>query len=317
MNWLDAAIAIGIIIFIVLGLRRGFLAGLLELIGITLSVVIPLFLYIPGSMLLEKLGMSHIFSGAIAFLIIFFISISIFFSLSGKLYGRLPKKIRFSRINKGFGLFTGLFKGIIIITIFLSLLVALPIHLFTSEQIEKSYLGSPLLKSASVISSLAAHIFGEALQNAVGFITIETDTGELIDLKITVSDPVIDEEAEIEMLRLVNQERALQGLSELVIDEALREVARAHSADMFQRGYFGHIDPDGITPFTRMQAGGVLFILAGENLALAPTVSIAHQGLMDSPGHRENILRPQYGRIGIGAVRDNRYGIMFTQNFAN
>ncbi len=66
-----------------------------------------------------------------------------------------------------------------------------------------------------------------------------------------------------------------------------------------------------------MQAGGVSFILAGENLAVAPTISIAHKGLMDSPGHRENILRPQFHRVGIGAARGGRYGIMFTQNFAN
>ena len=317
MNWLDAAIAAGIFIFIITGLFRGFMVGLVELIGIIVSVAIPLFLYIPGSRVLERLGISHVYSGSLAFLIIFFIIISLFFAIAQRLYKHIPQKIHDSRVNKGFGLLTGLFKGLIIITLLLVFIVALPIPLITSRHIEKSYLGSRILDSAAAATTKTSHIFGEAFQNAVGFITIETGTVEDVDLKFIVADPVIVQEAEIEMLRLVNEERKLRGLSELIMDETLREVARQHSVDMFQRGYFGHIDPEGNTPFDRMQAGGVTFIFAGENLALAPTVSIAHQGLMDSPGHRENILLPQFGRIGIGAASDNRYGIMFTQNFTN
>jgi len=112
-------------------------------------------------------------------------------------------------------------------------------------------------------------------------------------------------------------ERTLHGLPELVMDERLREIARRHSVDMFQRGYFSHINPEGKTPFDRIQAGGVSFIIAGENIAIAPTVSIAHQGLMDSQGHRENILRSQFRLVGIGAAQGGRYGTMFTQNFTN
>jgi uncharacterized protein YkwD len=93
-------------------------------------------------------------------------------------------------------------------------------------------------------------------------------------------------------------------------------VARGHSIDMLQRGYFAHETPEGRTPFDRMRDGGVRFTVAGENLALAPTVTLAHQGLMGSPGHRANILRPEFTRVGIGAaVADGRR--MFTQNFAN
>ena len=61
----------------------------------------------------------------------------------------------------------------------------------------------------------------------------------------------------------------------------------------------------------------IKFISAGENLAYAPTVEIAHQGLMNSPGHRENILRPSFGRVGIGVIDGGVYGKMFTQDFAD
>ncbi len=317
MNWLDIAIAVFMLVFIVKGLQRGFLIGLIELVGITVAVIIPLLFYIPGSRFLNDLGISQVYSGALAFLIIFFIAISIYFAIAERMYAWLPRWLRASLINKFFGLFTGLLKGLIIVPLLLALIVALPIPLITAEHVEESDLGSPLLDASVVVSSLTASIFGEAFQHAVGFLTVETDVGERVDLKFTVADPVIDGKAEIEMLRLVNEERTLRGLPELVMDETLREIARQHSVDMFQRGYFGHQDPEGNTPFDRLQAGGASFIIAGENIAIAPTISIAHKGLMDSPGHRENILRPQFGRIGIGAARGGRYGIMFTQKFAN
>jgi uncharacterized protein YkwD len=130
-------------------------------------------------------------------------------------------------------------------------------------------------------------------------------------------DLQVDEGAEQAMFVLVNKEREAKGLKVLLWDPTIVPVARAHSKDMFVRSYFSHINPDGKTPFERMTAGGVEYLLAGENLAYAPTVEIAHKGLMNSPGHRENILRPEFGRIGIGVVDGGIYGKMFTQEFAD
>ena len=117
------------------------------------------------------------------------------------------------------------------------------------------------------------------------------------------------------MLDLVNQERAAAGLKPLAADPELTEVARRHSADMFARGYFAHDTPEGRTPFDRMRAANVRFITAGENLALAPTVQVAHNGLMNSPGHRANILRPEFGRLGIGIMDGGMRGLMVSQEF--
>jgi len=119
------------------------------------------------------------------------------------------------------------------------------------------------------------------------------------------------------MLDLVNKERAAAGLHPLVADPELTEVARRHSADMFARGYFAHDTPEGLSPFDRMRAANVHFLTAGENLALAPTLSVAHNGLMNSPGHRENILRPQFGRVGIGILDGGMRGLMVSQEFRN
>jgi len=59
----------------------------------------------------------------------------------------------------------------------------------------------------------------------------------------------------------------------------------------------------GPRPFERLRAAGIGYLTAGENLAFAPNLSLAHSGLMNSPGHRANILRPAFHHIGIGALR--------------
>jgi uncharacterized protein YkwD len=106
-------------------------------------------------------------------------------------------------------------------------------------------------------------------------------------------------------------------LKPLILDTGLQEVARAHSKDMFARGYFAHNTPDGLTPFDRMDKAGIKYITAGENLALAPDVETAHRGLMDSAGHKANILSADFGKVGIGVIKSSKYGEMFSQEFTN
>ena len=86
---------------------------------------------------------------------------------------------------------------------------------------------------------------------------------------------------------------------------------------MFNKSYFSHYTPDGKSPFDRMKAAGVQYLTAGENLAYAPNVEIAHQGLMNSPGHRENILRPEFGKLGVGVIDGGLSGEMFCQEFSD
>lgn len=117
------------------------------------------------------------------------------------------------------------------------------------------------------------------------------------------------------MLDLINAERAQAGLAPLAADPEMQAVARAHSVDMLRRGYFGHNTPEGRTPFDRIDAAEITYRTAGENLALAPTLALAHSGLMNSPGHRANILRPEFGRVGIGIIDGGIRGLMITQNF--
>lgn len=122
-------------------------------------------------------------------------------------------------------------------------------------------------------------------------------------------------QAEQQMLNLVNQERTSRGLRALQADLEVTRLARLKSQDMINLGYFAHQSPTYGSPFDMMRSAGVTYRTAGENLAGAASVERAHNALMNSPGHRANILNPNYTHIGIGAISGGRYGMMFTQMF--
>ena len=107
---------------------------------------------------------------------------------------------------------------------------------------------------------------------------------------------------EREMLSLVNKERTKRKLKPVVWDGRLAEVARRHSRDMLNENYFAHQSPKGEDLGDRLRKGRIFYLMAGENLAFAPNLAIAHRGLMNSPGHRANILRPPFRRLGVGIV---------------
>jgi len=128
------------------------------------------------------------------------------------------------------------------------------------------------------------------------------------------ASPVLSAD-EMQMLQLVNEERQKAGLQPLQIHEGLVDLARLKSEDMISLGYFSHQSPTYGSPFEMITGAGITYRTAGENIAGAPTVDRAHQALMNSAGHRANILNANFTHIGIGIVDGGPYGKMFTQMF--
>lgn len=104
------------------------------------------------------------------------------------------------------------------------------------------------------------------------------------------------------MLDYINQARRQQGLSELVMDSRVVELARLKSQDMINLNYFDHYSPTYGSITDMLNYGNVSFLRAGENIAMASDMLSAHNGLMNSPGHYRNIMG-DYNRIGIGIVQ--------------
>ena len=113
---------------------------------------------------------------------------------------------------------------------------------------------------------------------------------------------------ERDLVALTNVDRASNGLSALVENERLIELARERSDDMQVRNYFGHeIPPDGTLVFALMDARSIAYRAAGENLAAnnageSATVQRAQSDFMNSPSHRANILESRFDEIGVGAI---------------
>lgn len=105
---------------------------------------------------------------------------------------------------------------------------------------------------------------------------------------------------ENQMIALVNQARADAGLPALSYSSMLRKGALKHSNDMSMDGFFDHTSPTYGTFPERFNAAG--FVSGAENIALYGSIESAHEGLMKSEGHRDNILSTKYKRIGIGIV---------------
>ncbi|HCW32077.1 MAG: hypothetical protein UT55_C0067G0004 [Candidatus Peregrinibacteria bacterium GW2011_GWE2_39_6] len=122
------------------------------------------------------------------------------------------------------------------------------------------------------------------------------------------------------MLRLLNKDRKSHNLKTLFMQEDLREVARKHSQDMAKKDYFSHTNKLGKSPSDRLKQARITEAISGENLAKIggyplPTVR-AEIGLMNSPGHRANILNEHYNCVGIGVVKSADKIYYYTQNFA-
>ena len=222
-----------------------------------------------------------------------------------------------SIMDRGFGAIPGAVKGFIFATLALLPFALYPIVPQVSAAVERSALASRLVVTAVEAAPGLESVMGRELNEGLSFLTPpQTEEGMKINFGM-LGQLSPDPAAEEQMLQMVNAERAKAGLRPLQFDEKLQEVARAHSMEMFQMGYFAHNSPVSGTPFDRMRQDDIRFVVAGENLAYAPNVQIAHEGLMNSPGHRANILRPEFGKIGIGVIKSEFRGSMFSQEFTN
>jgi uncharacterized protein YkwD len=110
--------------------------------------------------------------------------------------------------------------------------------------------------------------------------------------------------AERSALKLLNADRARAHLPPLAWDDALAAVARAHSSDMRDHHFFGHISPQTGNTVDRVRKARLETLMVLENVARAFTPGEAQRGLMNSPGHRANILNKEVTHVGIGVVQD-------------
>lgn len=314
-TWVDALITIIILLYIYSGYRQGFLRMFVDIVGIVISFLIALKFYSIVGEIFVSWGLNPNLAKPIGFFVLWTVIQMIFWGLTVLIFHYIPTLFHENKNNKTLGTIPGALKGLLIVAIFLIILMILPFSQSLKDTLSKSVFANALIKSTAKIENQMETVFGQL--NTLTFIGTVSETDGTNELNFSTNNFQNDEEAEEEMLDLVNKERTKNGLLPLIADPLIRNVARAHSMDMLQQGYFAHEDLMGLTPADRLALSHVTFRVAGENLALAPSIDLAHIGLMNSPKHRENILDPEFGRVGIGVMDAGPYGLMITQNFVD
>jgi uncharacterized protein YkwD len=317
-NLIDVLLALFILFGVWGGWLRGFLRATLLLVALAGSVVAAFVGYPFLADWLEpqfpELGP---WAAPLSFLLVYMLAHLLLGALTGAIARAFSPRVHTHPVNRLLGLAPGFVSGLITATVISLLVLTVPCADRLSALSRESGIASRLAEPAEWLEAQLAPIFHTSIRRTMQALRVPRDPTSRVDLPYKVADPKVRPDLEARMLEMVNAERIKEGLKPVAADPEMAEVARAHSRDMFARGYFSHVNPEGQEPFDRMRKANVRFLAAGENLALAQTLPTAHQGLMNSPGHRANILRPQFGRLGIGVLDGGRYGLMVTQNFRN
>jgi uncharacterized protein YkwD len=317
LNIVDIVLILVIGLSVLNGYRRGFILGTLDLVGWALVLLAGLRFYQPVAKWLgPRVDLwSDIWDRPFAFILIAIVVGITVQSLGYALLKRIPEDVHEKSGNKVLGTIPGFANGLITAALLSALLLAMPLSESVQERARSSVIVNRLVVYAERLETALHPVFSEAIAQTLNLLTVQPDSNERVNLSYKITNGKTRPDLEASMLEMVNRERVAAGLKPVKADPELTEVARKHSTDMFARGYFAHQTPDGLDPFDRMHKADVRFLTAGENLALAPTLRVAHSGLMNSPGHRANILRPQFGRLGIGIIDGGMRGLMITQNF--
>lgn len=109
---------------------------------------------------------------------------------------------------------------------------------------------------------------------------------------------------------LTNEARITNGLPPLAVSPLLTQAAQLKAEDMARNSYYAHESPEGKSPLYWLDLVGYNYLNAGENLVIDRTTALqAVNAWMNSPDHRENILRPQFTQFGIGVAEGEYQGI--------
>lgn len=316
MNYLDLILLFIIFLTGWIGFNRGFIRLFFLLLRWGGPFLLALFLYKDVAPTLSaNFIIQDQWQLALSFLLVFLIG---FVLLSLAIY-LVNKVLRPGLHKSNFNRFAGIIPGIVIGLLSALLIVKVTAASLWQEAVIETKQGTiahPLNNSAdwaiSEINSLVDTPVREKISGA-----FEVGPGVNLSEEFRSNNFISRADLEQQLLQLVNKERAAMGLVKLVVDEALQNVALKHAEDMFTRGYFSHDTPEGVDPFERMTQLHIHFKAAGENLAHSNTLLSAHNGLMNSPGHRANILNTHFGKLGIAILDGGDKGLMIVEEFRN
>jgi uncharacterized protein YkwD len=314
----DGAVIVLIGVAVWFGYRAGFIATMYSLASWILAVAAALAFAGPATNVVELLtNLPQPLAGTIGFVVTILV-VEGLFSAAGYFAIRpivaLVRRSPLSVADRILGTLPAAIRSALIVAVTILAIEAIPVGGEMTAAVETSRTGRIVNAEVAAFQPQIEAFTGQ-LGGAPLLVTrIGEDQTERLDLPDAI-EVVADPIAERQLFDLVNEERTQRGFGALVWDDRLVPVARAHSEEMFKLRYFSHDSPVAGSPFDRLRTAGITYSRAGENLAYAQSVAVAHRALMNSPGHRENVLRPEFTRMAIGVMNAGLYGRMVTQLF--
>jgi uncharacterized membrane protein required for colicin V production len=305
------------------GWLRGFAREAMDLAGLILGLALAFrFSGLVGDGLADWLGISPEMGRLVGGFAIFLV-IGIGASIAARYLQRVFTLPGLALTNRLFGGGLALAWALFLAMLVLSLLVVIPLPSAVGDRIEESNVASAISDPDSLPQRLFHTVAGdrvlEALLNLdslVGREKLILEEDETVALPPAVPGEIrSDEKAAKEIFDLVNRSRIEAGLDPLAWSTPLAVVGEGHAVDMYQGGYFSHQSPTSGSVTDRVTMAGIPYLVVGENLALAATARTVHDGLMESPGHRANLLGVNFTRLGIGVIR-GPHGLMVVQVFS-
>lgn len=317
-NWVDLVILVVLAYFLYQGFANGFWSILVDFVSFFGALLIALKTYkFAASFFVDNFSFTRSLANAFGYLATAIIAEIIISLLFGYLVGKLPKGVLKNKINRILGIALSFGQGIILIVFVLTFAIILPINPAIKGDISNSRIGGFIVNETTGIKKVINDVFGGAINDSLTYLTVEPASHESLAIDSGTLNLSVDNASETKMFQLVNEERTSRGINALAIDERLVKIARDYATLMWNQHFFGHYDKEGHDISYRLEKAGISYQVAGENLALAPTVDIAETGLMNSPGHRANILDKDFHHVGIGVIDNGYYGKMFVQEFTN
>ena len=318
LNPVDAAVLLLVAVATWFGYRAGFVATMYSLASWVLAVTAALAFAGPATAFVEAFaGFPRPLAATIAF-VVTIVAAEALFSAAGYLAIRpivgVVRRSPLGIADRILGTVPAAIRSLFIVAVAILAIEALPLGSDVKAAVEASRTGRVVNAEIVAFQPQIESFTGQLGGSPLLVTRVGEDQTERLDLPDGI-DLAPDPVAERQLFDLVNEERTQRGLDALVWDERLVPVARAHSQEMFTLKYFSHESPTSGSPFDRLKDAQISYSRAGENLAYAQSITVAHRALMDSPGHRENILRPEFTRIGIGVINGGVYGRMVTQLF--
>lgn len=315
MNNIDILLVSIVIIGMIAGYAVGFITSIFGLIKWSCIFLSAYFGYeVAAGLIGNNFRIEQQWLKPVGFLLIFILSLLFISPITNWSNNQLQHRFTINFYFRLAGILPGLVAGIIAAWLTVQLLA--------------------LSSWQNLVTQNNSSVFATALQNIYqpDITLIEGNTLTLSAVKGVASSPTNPNEKhagfvcehyqerpdlEAQLLVLVNKERSIRNLPMLVNNASLQLAAVKHASDMYNRGYFSHNTPEGASPFDRMKKRNISYLFAGENLAHSYNVAEAHTGLMNSPGHRANILSKDYRKAGISILDGGKAGLMLVQEFSN